>query len=99
MLTLYRDLAALRRARAELTDPWFSGVRVDCDDDQRWLLIDRSGVRIAVNFSDDDRVIPLGGSSGPVLLETRAGVQLGGESLTLPGHTAVVIAPAAGAAR
>ena len=99
MLTLYRDLAALRRARAELTDPWFSGVRVDCDDEQRWLLIDRSGVRVAVNFSDDDRVIPLGGSSGPVLLETRAGVQLGGESLTLPGHTAVVIAPAAGAAR
>jgi maltooligosyltrehalose trehalohydrolase len=98
MLTLYRDLAALRRARAELTDPWFSGVRVDCDDEQRWLLIDRSGARVAVNFSDDDRVIPLGGSSGPVLLETRAGVQLGGESLTLPGHTAVVIAPA-GAAR
>ena len=54
------DLAALRRARAELTDPWFSGVRVDFDDDQRWLLIDRSGVRIAVNFSDDDRVDPAG---------------------------------------
>ncbi|HEY5877344.1 MAG TPA: hypothetical protein VIU11_00445 [Nakamurella sp.] len=51
-----------------------------------------------MNLSDDDRVIPLGGISGPVLLQTRTGVELDGESLILPGHAAAVVAPA-GAAR
>ena len=47
------SLAALRRARPELTDPRFGHTTVEFDDDERWLLIDRSGVRIAVNFSDE----------------------------------------------
>ena len=93
MLALYRDLAALRRARAELTDPWFGGVRVECDNDERWLLVDRAGVRIAVNLSDVARTIKLGGAAGPVLLETKSGATADGDTLTLPPHTAVVLGP------
>jgi maltooligosyltrehalose trehalohydrolase len=93
MLALYRDLAALRRARAEITDPWFGGVRVECDNDERWLLVDRAGVRIAVNLSDVARTIKLGGAAGPVLLETKSGATADGDTLTLPPHTAVVLGP------
>jgi maltooligosyltrehalose trehalohydrolase len=95
MLALYRDLAALRRARAEITDPWFGDVTVDCDDDERWLLVNRSGVRIAVNLADEQRTIPLGNAAGDLLLETKPGAAVDGELLTLPGHTAVVRAPSA----
>jgi len=94
MLALYRDLAVLRRARAELTDPWFGNITVDYDDEQRWLLVDRSGVRVAVNLADAERTIPLGGPAGEPLLTTRGGVVVDGATLTLPGHTAVVLAPA-----
>ncbi len=93
MLQLYRDLAQLRRARAELTDPRFGRNLVEFDDDDRWLLINRSGLRIAVNISDDTRSIPLGGPAGSLLLATAGGAGMDGDTLSLPAHTAVVIAP------
>ena len=93
MLALHRELIALRRARAELTDPWFGTVRVDADDERRWLSIDRAGVRIAVNLSDVDRTIPLGGP-GPVLLSTKPVTGPDGPRLTLPPKSAVVLGPA-----
>lgn len=94
ILRLYRELAALRRARAELTDPWFGTVDAAFDDDERWLLIDRSGLRIAVNLADEPRTVPLGGPAGPVLLTTGPGVRVDGERLVLPPTTAVVLGPA-----
>ncbi|MET0967346.1 MAG: malto-oligosyltrehalose trehalohydrolase [Nakamurella sp.] len=94
MLAIYRALATLRRERAELTDPRFNRNLVDCNDDEKWLLINRSGLRIAVNFADDDRTIALGGPTGPILLETQTGAEVIGESLLLPAHTAAVLAPA-----
>ena len=64
MLELYRDLIALRRSGPELTDPRFGRNHVEFDDDERWLLVDRSGVRIAVNMSDEQRTIPLAAPAG-----------------------------------
>ncbi len=93
MLALYRELIALRRARAELTDPWFSSVDVTCDDEQRWLLMNRSGVRVAVNLADAERAIPLGAPPGEILLATRGGASFDGDTLTLPPHAALVLAP------
>jgi maltooligosyltrehalose trehalohydrolase len=94
MLTLYRELARIRRERPELTDPRFDATTVDFDDDQRWLLIDRSGVRIAVNFADDPRTVPIATPSGSILLQTVDGVGATDEALTLPPHSATVLAPA-----
>jgi maltooligosyltrehalose trehalohydrolase len=94
MLQLYRDLAALRRSRPELTDPRFIRNTVEFDDDEKWLLIDRSGVRIAVNMSDDIRIIPFTDAAGSLLLATRGGAEFDDDTLCLPPHTAVVIAPA-----
>ena len=41
ILAWYRALLALRRSRPELADPRFDLVRVDYDEDARWLLIHR----------------------------------------------------------
>ena len=94
MLELYRGLARLRRARPELTDPRFDRTTVNVDDDERWLLIDRSGVRIAVNFSAESRTVPTATPSGSILLQTRDGVTVGDGDVTLPPHSATVLAPA-----
>ena len=93
MLELYRELTALRRSRPELTDPRFSRNHTSFDDDQQWLLVERSGLQIAVNMSDEARTIPLAGPAGSLLIATRSGAELSGENLSLPAHTAVVIAP------
>ena len=94
MLQLYRDLIALRRSRPELTDPRFVRNVTDHDDDDRWLLLDRSGLRIVVNFSDELRTITLQEPAGSLLLATQPGAEVSSEQLSLPPHTAVVIAPA-----
>ena len=85
MLALYRALAVLRRSRAELTDPRFDRNLVDFDDDEKWLLVNRSGLRIAVNFGRD-RTIALGGPAGPMLLETQTGAEVRRQPAAASAH-------------
>ena len=47
-----------------------------------------------VNFSDELRTITLQEPAGSLLLATQPGAEISGEQLSLPPHTAVVIAPA-----
>ena len=67
--------------------------RSSYDDDERWLSSTGPGLRIAANFSDQHRTLPLGGPVGSVLVQTQPGVSVDGEQLSIPGHTAVVLAP------
>jgi maltooligosyltrehalose trehalohydrolase len=59
LLNWYRALLALRRARPELADPRLDRVRVDYDEDARWLLIHRGQLRVAANLGPADAAIPL----------------------------------------
>ena len=93
ILELYRILIALRRERAEFTDPRFGRNHVEFDDDERWLLVDRSGVRIAVNLSAEERTVPLTAPAGTVLLQTGAGGSVEGDALRLGPHSSMVLAP------
>jgi maltooligosyltrehalose trehalohydrolase len=94
ILELYRRLIALRRKRAELTDPRFGRNQVEFDDDERWLIVDRSGVRIALNLSAEERTVSLAAPAGAVLLQTGAGGSVEGDALRLGPHSSVVLAPA-----
>ncbi len=93
MLDLYRRLILLRRSRAELTDPRFGRNAVEFDDDEGWLVIDRSGVRIALNLSAEPHDVPLGSPAGTVLLSTGGPASIDGETATLAPHSSVVLAP------
>ncbi|HET8641560.1 MAG TPA: malto-oligosyltrehalose trehalohydrolase [Pseudonocardiaceae bacterium] len=62
LLSCYRALIALRRARPELTDPWLARLRVDVDEDARWIVLHRGPagtVVLAVNLAGDPAKIPL----------------------------------------
>jgi maltooligosyltrehalose trehalohydrolase len=60
LLGWYRELIALRRARPELTNPSLDQVRVDYDEQARWLLMSRGPLRIAANLGSEPVRIPLG---------------------------------------
>ena len=79
MLAWYRALLALRRSRPELADPRFDLVRVDYDEDARWLLIHRGRLRIAANLGAADAILPLGPPAAkPVaLLASAPGISVG----------------------
>ncbi|MBO0775740.1 MAG: DUF3459 domain-containing protein, partial [Actinobacteria bacterium] len=91
LLTWYRELIALRRARPELTDPRLGQVRVCFDEDERWLVTSRGRLRIAANLSPQPRRLPLGGAGAAVLAASGPGVTVEGSRAVLPATTLAVI--------
>jgi maltooligosyltrehalose trehalohydrolase len=69
LLALYRELVALRRSVPELTDPRFSRLAAEFDDDARWFRLDRGDVSILANFGNASLALPAGAR---VLLTTSA---------------------------
>jgi maltooligosyltrehalose trehalohydrolase len=59
VLDLYRHLIALRAAEPELTDTDLTHVRVDVDEEQRWLVMHRGALRVIANLADRPQTIPV----------------------------------------
>ncbi|MAL06011.1 MAG: malto-oligosyltrehalose trehalohydrolase, partial [Microbacterium sp.] len=98
LLALYRALADLRRARAELTDPAFADLTAeDLDPDAppaaRRFLLGRGALRIAVNLSAD--AWPLALEPGEtVLLTSGADAAASADgTVTVAPDTAVIVGP------
>jgi maltooligosyltrehalose trehalohydrolase len=68
MLSFYRELIELRHREPDLVDPRLDLVQADYDEEHGWLLVHRGALRVAVNFSDEPRSIPV--AVGEVLLAT-----------------------------
>ncbi|MBN9619078.1 MAG: malto-oligosyltrehalose trehalohydrolase, partial [Actinobacteria bacterium] len=70
MLDLYRRLIALRAASPDLRDDDLRTVRVEFDEDARWLVVHRGSFRVAVNLADRSQELPVDGdvvlATGPV---------------------------------
>jgi maltooligosyltrehalose trehalohydrolase len=68
LLTLHRELIALRRARPELSDPWLEEVEVDIDPEARTVVLHRGRLRVAVNLGPDAVTLDLAAPIGRILL-------------------------------
>lgn len=100
LLALYRSLTALRRAVPELADPRLDRVQVDFDEQQRWLVVHRGRLRIAVNLGDDAQTVPLDSPAMDVLLATEPGFVFGpdlvagahpGPGITLSAQSGAIV--------
>jgi maltooligosyltrehalose trehalohydrolase len=89
LLSLYRSLARLRRERPDLTDPRFASTTCAYDEEARWFVIRRGATVIAVNFSTALLTLPY---VGDLLLATDDAVTITADALSLPGHTAAILA-------
>ncbi len=92
ILARYQDLLRLRRAWPQLTDPRFDRVRVSYDEDARWLLLDRDGLQVVVNFGDHVATVPIHAHGG-LLLATSGAADIGASSAELQPHSTAVLAP------
>jgi maltooligosyltrehalose trehalohydrolase len=88
VLDAYRRLVALRRELPELTDPSLSNVSVDLSEDDRWLVLSRGAVRIAVNFADAPASLDV--ASTDVLFASDTSIA-SGATLSLPPHSVAVV--------
>jgi maltooligosyltrehalose trehalohydrolase len=89
MLAVYRRLAQLRRALPELTDPAFTHVRCEADEERRLFVMHRGVVTIAANLGDAPARLEVGDAE--VWFETPAGVMLADGLLTLPAHGGALV--------
>lgn len=87
MLQFYRDLIALRRSEPDLTDFCLDHLRVDFDEQQRWIVLRRGGIAVAANLGSASARIPVTGS---VLLAWDTPT-VGSAMTTLPGHSVTVL--------
>jgi malto-oligosyltrehalose trehalohydrolase len=92
LLAWYRELIALRRGHPELTDPRLGQVRVDYDEDGRWLVMARGRLRIAASLSPHAAALPLGRPATGLLAASGTGITLDREQVTMPGTGLAVVA-------
>ncbi len=90
LLRWYTELIALRRARPELTDPRLGRVRASYDEDRRWLVLRRGGLRVIANLAAQTRRVPLDRPVLSVLAASGPGVAAGPDSITMPPSTLAV---------
>jgi maltooligosyltrehalose trehalohydrolase len=90
LLTTYRELIALRKARPELSDPWLDEVEVEVDEQARTLVLHRGGLRLAVNLGEEAAAFDLASPVARVLLASEP-VEIDGPAVTV-GPEAFAIA-------
>jgi maltooligosyltrehalose trehalohydrolase len=78
-----RDLIQLRKSALDLNDGDRSRIDVTCDEDARWLRMDRGSVSVFVNLGRESAAFSVPAASKIALASDR-GTQLDGERLTLP---------------
>ena len=60
LLSVYRRLIAARKTYPELSDPRLPLLKVDFDEQQRWLVVHRGSFRLACNLADEQRELRVG---------------------------------------
>ncbi|GAA2819425.1 malto-oligosyltrehalose trehalohydrolase [Crossiella cryophila] len=87
LLALYRNLIRLRREHPALSDPRLDLLRVDYDEQSRWLVLHRGPLRVAVNLAATEITLPL--PAHTVLLSSAPITP--GDTLTLPPESFAIL--------
>jgi maltooligosyltrehalose trehalohydrolase len=84
---VYRQLIALRHNEPDLADPWLDHMRVEYDEDKRWIVMHRGSLAIACNLGADAVDIPV---TGEVVLAWGE-PKVDAETTRLDGHSFAVL--------
>jgi maltooligosyltrehalose trehalohydrolase len=91
LLAATRALLRLRHQHPDLVDPDLSRVHVSWDDADRWLVVHRGSLRVAINLAGEPREIDLDRPAEDVLFATGELPGLDGATVTLPAESAAVL--------
>ena len=88
MLEIYRRLTLLRHSLPELTDPRFTEVACEVDDESRLFVMRRGSLTIAVNLGESSASVENAGST--LVFSTPSGADLRDGILTLAPHAGAI---------
>ena len=91
LLAWHRDLIALRRSVADLSDDRRDRVTVTYDEDARWFVVRRGAVAVACNLAAAAQDVPLPAGGSTVLLASEPGVAVTDAAVPLPPESVAVI--------
>lgn len=87
LLEVYRQLIALRRSKPDFADPWLDHLRVEYDEDARWIILHRGSLAVACNLGGAAVSVPVTGET--VLAWVPPNVE--GSVAVIPGHSFAVL--------
>ena len=83
---LYRGLIALRHDEPDFADPWLDHLKVEFDEEARWIVLHRGAFAIACNLGAEPVTVPI---SGEVVLASAEPTV--GDATDLPGHSFAIL--------
>lgn len=89
ILALYGELLRIRREEPDLADSNLTRVKVDFDEDARWLVVHRGAFDVLANLADHAQPIPA--APGEIVLSTEPDLPSEGRQITLPAQSACLI--------
>jgi maltooligosyltrehalose trehalohydrolase len=95
LLDWHRRLIQLRRRVPALLDGRRDRLRVHCDEEARWLVVQRGAVTVGCNLGPRAQYVPVEREqSGAVLLTSDATIEVGSKGLLLPADSVAILGPA-----
>ncbi|GAS96155.1 maltooligosyltrehalose trehalohydrolase treZ [Mycolicibacterium canariasense] len=87
LLETYRGLIRLRRNESDFADPWLPHLRVDYDENTRWIVMYRGAFAVVCNLNTEAVLVPV---TGTVVLASDDPTP-DGSGTRLPGHSFAVL--------
>jgi maltooligosyltrehalose trehalohydrolase len=91
VLAFYRELIAARKAYPDLSDPRLDEVRVTHNEVDRWLVIRRGRLAVAVNLAEDRQSVPLERAPQEVVLASERWVVLTSHDVEMPAQSVAIL--------
>ena len=88
MVEVYRTLIRLRTGEPDLADFDLRTVRVDIDEDERWLVMHRGRLRVIANLSAQSRTVPV--EAADVVLATGS-LDVDADHVTIGPESAAIV--------
>lgn len=87
LLDVYRELIALRHNEPDLADAWLDHLRVEFDEDARWIILHRGTLAVVCNLGAAAATVPVTGETVLAWAEPTAD----GSVTVIPGHSFAVL--------
>jgi maltooligosyltrehalose trehalohydrolase len=90
ILDWHKQLIHLRRIEKDLSDDGMKKLRVEFDENNNWLVMERGAISVACNFNGRSRRIPLRDGTHQVLLASEPGVNATNGNVILPPESVAI---------
>jgi maltooligosyltrehalose trehalohydrolase len=90
MFNWHKKLIQLRRAEKDLGDGEMKNVRVDFDEENQWLVVERGSISVACNLAKETRRIPLRTEGCKLSLASISNVNIGADGVVLPSESVAI---------